>query len=109
METIKSICKKLNAKFSEIEDFNVYESFEGVIAGGFYKMSYNEPDNSNNYPSYYFHAVFAKEKEIGIDNLYNYLVNVVTEKLKWQKKTDESFALEMKKNIVYKYNYKDLL
>lgn len=109
--SLQEVANALKDRFSFISDFDVYvsrtklstgEVVETSINGGFYKMNYNgRPDGE-----YFFHEYTIRLGDhADLADAYSLFEEVMIQKLRWQKRSDESFAKEFNHKVDYKYDY----
>ena len=88
---LNQVAEDLNEKYSKIKDFDVFV-MNDVVRGGFYKMQFL---NTNTY----------SDDEMTYNEFFDLLDKRVQEKLTWQKESDEAYARDYNKKVVYKFDY----
>lgn len=106
-EKLIEAAKILNEKYSFINDFHVYKT-DNLIKGGFYKTSY--VDDIGDTVEYYFHETFFRleDEAMSVQGIVDYISKNIDKQLTWQKWSDEQYAKDFNKEVVYQYDYSNI-
>lgn len=100
--TLNQAISELKERYSFISEFELEINHNNKIVGGFYKMNYNGRKDGE----YFFHETFYTPSENDtVDSIVLSISKRINKQLIWQKETDENFAKEYDRDVVYKYNY----